>query len=64
MLLKEDFMPKLTKDMGEYCLSHIRDNELVVISDRHDTGFDEYIAMKIDGVYENLSTRKNHGTRR
>ena len=51
-------MPKLTKDMGEYCLSHIRDNELVVISDRHDTGFDEYIAMTIDGVYENLSTRK------
>ena len=51
-------MPKLTKDMGEYCLSHIRDNELVVISERHDTGFDEYIAMKIDGVYKSLSTRK------
>ena len=51
-------MSKLTKDVGDYCLSHIRDNELVIIPESHDTGFDEYLAMKIDGVYKNLSTRK------
>ena len=33
-------------------------NELVVIPESHDTGFDEYLAMKIDGVYQNLSSRK------
>lgn len=51
-------MSKLTKDVGDYCLSHVVDNELVVIPESHDTGFDEYLAMKIDGVYKNLSTRK------
>ena len=51
-------MPKLTKDVGDYCLSHVDDNELVVMPESHDTGFDEYIAMKIDGVYKGLSTRK------
>ena len=51
-------MSKLTKDVGDYCLSHVVDNELVVIPESHDTGFDEYLAMKIDGVYQNLSSRK------
>lgn len=51
-------MSKLTKDVGDYCLSHIRDNELVIIPESHDTGFDEYISMKTEGVYNTLSTRK------
>ena len=51
-------MSKLTKDVGDYCLSHVVDNELVIIPESHDTGFDEYLAIKIDGVYKNLSTRK------
>lgn len=51
-------MSKLAKDVEDYCLSHAVDNELVVIPESHDTGFDEYISIKKDGVYKGMNTRK------